>query len=75
MSIRLAMGALAVCASVCVHASPVFTAGDVYWFSKKPMQLIEVTGGGSFDSSVRKFESRPRHIATVKNREDNSVEY
>ena len=48
MSIRSAMVLLGVCAGVCAHASPVFTAGDVYWISKSPMQMVEVTGGGNF---------------------------
>ena len=50
MSIRSATVTICVCAGVCAHAGPVFTAGDVFSISNEPM--YEVAGGRSFSASA-----------------------
>jgi hypothetical protein len=45
MSIRSATVVLSVFACSCVHGTAVFTAGDIFWISKKPMKMYEVTAG------------------------------
>ena len=77
MSIRSAIVVLGVCAGACVHGSPVFTAGDIFWVSKKPMKMFEVTGGGNFAAAVPQtvFTNTWESLGNLVFAEDGSVGY
>lgn len=76
MSIRSAMVVLGVCAGFSAQAAPVFTPGDVFWVSRKPMAMYEVSGGSSTTLTTHSvFPTNWNSLGTLTFADDGSAGY